>query len=37
LFLALKNAFDRLVIVDRQRGLLPAPPRLIQFGLRWRL
>jgi len=37
LFVTVKNVFDRLVIVDRQRGILPAPPRMIQFGLRWRL
>ena len=36
LFVTVKNAFDRLVIVDRQRGILPAPPRMIQGGLRWR-
>lgn len=37
LFLTVKNLSDRLVIVDRTRGILPSPPRLIQFGLRWRL
>jgi Fe(3+) dicitrate transport protein len=36
LFVTVKNAFDRVVIVDRQRGILPAPPRMIQVGLRWR-
>lgn len=37
LFLTVKNVFDRLVIVDRTRGILPSAPRLVQFGLRWRL
>ncbi len=37
LFVTVKNLFDRLVIVDRTRGIYPSPPRLLQFGLRWRL
>lgn len=36
LFVSAKNLFDRLVIVDRSRGLLPGHPRLVQCGLRWR-
>lgn len=35
LFLTVKNLADRLVIVDRTRGILPSHPRLVQFGLRW--
>lgn len=35
LFLTVKNLTDRLVIVDRTRGILPSHPRLVQFGLRW--
>ena len=35
LFLTVKNLTDRLVIVDRARGILPSHPRLVQFGLRW--
>lgn len=34
-FLTTKNAFDRLVVVDRTRGLLPGMPRLLQFGVRF--
>ncbi|MCS6953203.1 MAG: TonB-dependent receptor [Bryobacterales bacterium] len=37
LFVTVKNLADRLVIVDRTRGILPSPPRLVQFGVRWRL
>jgi len=33
-FVTTKNAFDRLTIVDRSRGVLPGMPRLLQFGLR---
>jgi Fe(3+) dicitrate transport protein len=36
LFVTTKNAFDRLYIADRSRGLLPGMPRQIQAGLRWR-
>jgi Fe(3+) dicitrate transport protein len=32
-FLAVKNLFDRTVIVDRTRGLLPGIPRLVQAGV----
>jgi Fe(3+) dicitrate transport protein len=35
LFVTVKNLADRLVIVDRTRGILPSHPRLVQFGLRW--
>jgi Fe(3+) dicitrate transport protein len=34
-FVTTKNLFDRLVIVDRARGLLPGAPRLVQAGLRF--
>jgi Fe(3+) dicitrate transport protein len=33
LFVTVKNLFDRTVIVDRTRGLLPGIPRLVQTGL----
>ena len=33
LFVTAKNLFDRLHIVDRSRGILPGPPRLVQVGL----
>ncbi|MCS7024841.1 MAG: TonB-dependent receptor plug domain-containing protein [Bryobacteraceae bacterium] len=33
-FITTKNMLDRLVIVDRTRGLLPGIPRLVQFGIR---
>ncbi len=36
LFVTVKNLFDRLVIVDRTRGILPSHPRLVQFGLQWK-
>lgn len=36
-FLTTKNLADRLVIVDRTRGLLPGIPRLIQAGVRFSL
>jgi Fe(3+) dicitrate transport protein len=32
-FLTVKNLFDRTVIVDRSRGLLPGIPRLVQSGV----
>jgi Fe(3+) dicitrate transport protein len=31
-----KNLFDRTVIVDRSRGILPGMPRLVQIGLKVR-
>ncbi|MBI3683504.1 MAG: TonB-dependent receptor [Acidobacteria bacterium] len=34
-FVTTKNAFDRLAIVDRTRGLLPGLPRLVQAGVRF--
>ena len=34
-FVAVKNLFDRTVIVDRSRGLLPGIPRLVQTGVRF--
>jgi Fe(3+) dicitrate transport protein len=34
LFLAVKNLFDELYIVDRTRGILPGSPRLVQAGVR---
>ncbi|HET9265765.1 MAG TPA: TonB-dependent receptor [Vicinamibacterales bacterium] len=34
LFVAVKNAFDRLVIVDRSRGILPGAPRLVHAGIK---
>jgi Fe(3+) dicitrate transport protein len=36
LFLTVKNLFDRTVIVDRSRGILPNMPRVLQFGVRVR-
>jgi Fe(3+) dicitrate transport protein len=36
LFVTVKNAFDRLYIVDRARGILPGSPRLVQVGLQAR-
>ena len=33
LFLTVKNLFDRTVIVDRARGLLPGIPRLVHTGV----
>jgi Fe(3+) dicitrate transport protein len=33
-FFSVKNALDRLAIVDRTRGILPNTPRLAQVGLR---
>jgi Fe(3+) dicitrate transport protein len=35
LFVTAKNLTDRLAIVDRSRGLLPAMPRLVQAGFRF--
>ncbi len=34
-FVTVKNAMDRLVLVDRSRGMLPGSPRLLQMGFRW--
>lgn len=34
-FLTVKNLTDRMVLVDRVRGMLPGSPRLIQAGLRF--
>lgn len=34
-FFTVKNLFDRLALVDRVRGMLPASPRLVQAGLRF--
>ncbi len=34
-FISVKNAFDRLTLVDRVRGMAPGMPRLIQTGFRW--
>jgi Fe(3+) dicitrate transport protein len=33
-FLAVKNLFDDLFIVDRTRGIVPGSPRLVQAGVR---
>jgi len=33
LFFTVKNLFDRTVVVDRSRGLLPGIPRLVQTGV----
>jgi Fe(3+) dicitrate transport protein len=33
LYFSVKNVFDRLVLVDRSRGMLPGAPRLVQAGL----
>jgi Fe(3+) dicitrate transport protein len=33
-FVTVKNLFDRQVIVDRTRGILPGMPRLLQAGVR---
>ncbi|HEX5704166.1 MAG TPA: TonB-dependent receptor [Pyrinomonadaceae bacterium] len=33
-FVTIKNVFDETYIVDRSRGLLPSPPRMIQAGLK---
>ncbi|HEX6184649.1 MAG TPA: TonB-dependent receptor [Pyrinomonadaceae bacterium] len=35
-FVTVKNAFDRLYIADRSRGILPGQPRLVQSGLKIR-
>jgi Fe(3+) dicitrate transport protein len=34
-FVTVKNLGDRLILVDRSRGMLPGSPRLIQVGLSW--
>ncbi len=34
-FVTVKNFFDRTVVVDRTRGLLPGLPRLVQVGMHW--
>jgi len=36
-FVTVKNLFDRTVIVDRSRGILPSSPRLVQAGVKVRL
>jgi Fe(3+) dicitrate transport protein len=36
-WVAVKNLTDRMVIVDRTRGLLPGLPRLVQMGVAYRL
>ncbi len=36
IFLTVKNLFDRTVIVDRSRGILPSMPRVFQIGARVR-
>jgi Fe(3+) dicitrate transport protein len=36
IFVAVKNVADRVFIIDRVRGILPAHPRLIQVGTSWR-
>jgi Fe(3+) dicitrate transport protein len=35
LFVAVKNLFDELFIVDRTRGILPGSPRLVQAGVKF--
>ena len=35
-FVTAKNLFDQTYIIDRSRGLLPSPPRLIQAGVKFR-
>lgn len=35
-FVTVKNVFDRTYIVDRSRGILASPPRMIQTGLKFR-
>jgi Fe(3+) dicitrate transport protein len=32
-YVTVKNIFDELAIADRSRGILPAPPRLVQVGV----
>jgi Fe(3+) dicitrate transport protein len=34
-YLTVKNVFNRTVVVDRARGLLPGIPRLVQAGIHW--
>ena len=34
-FVTVKNLTDRLVLVDRTRGLLPGMPRVVQAGMVW--
>ncbi|HUP44189.1 MAG TPA: TonB-dependent receptor [Thermoanaerobaculia bacterium] len=36
LFVAVKNVFDELYIVDRTRGILPGMPRVVQMGMKYR-
>ncbi|HUP48816.1 MAG TPA: TonB-dependent receptor [Thermoanaerobaculia bacterium] len=36
LFIAVKNVFDELYIVDRSRGILPGMPRVVQVGMKVR-
>jgi Fe(3+) dicitrate transport protein len=33
LYATAKNLFDELYLVDRSRGMIPGPPRLVQVGL----
>ncbi|MFZ5623497.1 MAG: TonB-dependent receptor family protein [Gemmatimonadota bacterium] len=35
-FVTVKNAFDRLYVADRTRGLLPGMPRMVQVGVEQR-
>jgi Fe(3+) dicitrate transport protein len=35
IFTTVKNVDNRLVLVDRTRGMLPGHPRLVQAGVRW--
>ena len=35
-FVTVKNVFDETYIVDRSRGILASPPRMIQTGLKFR-
>lgn len=35
-FVTVKNVFDQTYIVDRSRGILASPPRMIQTGLKFR-
>jgi Fe(3+) dicitrate transport protein len=32
-YVTAKNLFDELYLVDRSRGMIPGPPRLVQAGL----
>ena len=35
MFIAVKNLFDRTVIVDRARGILPSAPRMVHAGVKF--